>query len=318
MKCLKNKVLKFKQNGAALIFLVSILALGVTAYALHSLTGNEYKADRELATAKALAAAKSALLGWSVLQNIPGRLPCPEDTALIGFPGEGQALANCTSPNPVIGRLPWRTLGLGDIRDGNGDKLWYVISTGFRISPINSSTAAQLTLDGVPNSAVAIIFSAGNPLLAQSRPAPTASPAAVTQYLEGSNNDGDNTFVSKGVAGSYNDRLISVRHSELFSPVINRILREIRGDSAQGLVQFYTTNSIYPYADTDADGVANVGVLSGTPSYDGVDPGSLFFSTATKAMLLNNGWFPLITYAVLATQQEATLTLNGKTLVVTP
>ncbi len=322
MKCLRYKVSKYRQNrqnGATLIFLVSILALVLTAYALHSLTGNEYKVERELVTAKALAEAKAALLGWSVLQNTPGRLPCPEDIALIGLATEGQALSSCTSPNPVIGRLPWRTLGIGDIRDGNGDKLWYVISTGFRTSPINSNTLAQLTLDGIPNSAVAIIFSAGVPLLAQSRPTSMAPPAAVIHYLEGSNNDGNNTFVSNGIAGFYNDRLIPVRHSELFSLVTKRILRELRGDNAQGLVKFYLDpmNSIYPYADADADGIADSPVLLGTPSYE-AGTNSLFFNTGTKATLLSNGWFPLTTYMVSATQQQVTLTLNGKTLVVTP
>jgi len=316
MKCQNNKATGFKQNGAALIFLVSILALAVTAYALHSLTGNEYKAERELITAKALVDAKSALLGWSVLQNSPGRLPCPEDLTVLGTASEGQAQSACTSPSPVIGRLPWRTLGLGDIRDGNGDKLWYVISSGFRTSPINSNTVAQLTLDGVPNSAVAIIFSVGSPLLAQARPAPTASPASVTQYLEGSNNDGDNTFVSHGVIGSYNDRLISVRHSDLFSIVTNRVLRMIKGDSTQGLVGFYTAQAKYPYADdVPPDGVADSTVLLGTPSYQ-AGANSLFFNASDKTTLLSNGWFPLTNYAVTAIQQSVTLTLNGKTLTI--
>jgi hypothetical protein len=280
---------------------------------LHSLTGNEYKAERELITAKALVDAKSALLGWSVTQNDPGILPCPEDTALIGSPTEGEALLACAG-NPVIGRLPWRTLGLGDIRDGNGDKLWYVISTGFQTPPINSNTVAQLTLDGAPT--VAIIFSVGSPLLAQARPAPTAIPAAVTQYLDGSNSDGNNAFVSNGALGTFNDKLMAIKHNELFSLIANRILREIKGSSTQGLVSFYTAQAKYPYADdVPPDGIADSAVLSGTPSFQaGAD--SLFFNPSIKSTLVNNGWFPLILYEVTATQQAVTLTLNPKKLTV--
>ena len=306
-----------KQEGAALIFLVTILVLAVTAFALHSLTGNEYKAERELMTAKALVDAKSALIAWSVMQNNPGQLPCPEDTTLIGFPIEGQAQTNCTSPNPIIGRLPWRTLGIGEIKDGNGDKLWYVISPGYRVSPINSSIFGQLSIDGAPNSASAIILSAGVPLLSQTRPMPTnIAPPVTSQYLDGSNNDGNASFVSKGAVISFNDRLIAVKQSELFSPVTNRILRMIKGDSTQGLVKFYPANgNNYPFADLNADGIADNTILLGTPSYQ-AGANSLFFNAIAKAALLNNGWFSLTSYAVTASKQSVTLTLNGKTLVI--
>ncbi len=310
---LNEKILASHQKGAALIALVFVITLVFLAYTLYATTGVEYKAERDLRTAKALVEAKSALLGWSVLQNNPGQLPCPEDTSLIGLPTEGQAKSSCTLP--AIGRLPWRTLGLGDIRDGNGDKLWYVISSGFRNPPINSNTLAQLAVDGTPNSAVAILFSVGIPLAGQSRPSSNLAPAAVTQYLEGSNNDGDNTFVSNGAVGTFNDRLLVVKQSELFSLVTNRILRLIRGDGTEGLVKFYPANSNkYPFADINADGDADNNKLSGTPSYN--SGSSLFFNAIDKATLLSNQWFPLISYVVSPSQQQVTLTLNSKTLVV--
>ena len=305
------------QHGMALLILVFFLALVATAYVVKTLDAASIENERAKKTAVALTEAKSALLGWSVLQNNPGQLPCPEDIAAIGTASEGQAQVACTSPSPVIGRLPWRTLGLGDIRDGNDDKLWYVISTGFRTSPINLNSLAQLTLNGTPNSAVAIIFSVGIPLAGQFRPASTAAPVAVTNYLEGSNSDGDNTFVSNGAPATLNDKLMVIKQSELFSLVTNRILREIKGDSTQGLVNFYLTNAYYPFADSDADGNADNTVLSGAPSYKG-GPTSLFFNPSIKTTLANNGWFPLISYDVTGTQQAVTLTstLNSKTLTI--
>lgn len=316
------------QQGMALLILVFIITLAITSYILHSLSSASIEKERDTKTFAALSEAKTALLGWSVRQNSPGQLPCPEDITLIGLPTEGQAQSNCTSPNPVIGRLPWRTLGLGDIRDGNDEKLWYVISTGFRTSPINSNSLGQLTVDGVPNSAVAIIFSAGVPLAGQSRPATNAAPAAITQYLESSNNDGDNTFVNSGPVGSFNDRLMPVSHAELFSIVTNRVLGEIKGDG-NGLNGYYASESKYPYADALplADGFSDDTVLIGTPSYQAGllsldftkmitdDSGA---SISVRDALINNNWFQLINYAVTSNQQQVTLILNGKTILVKP
>lgn len=307
---------KQKQQGMMLIMLVFILTLGAIGYMLHTSTPTSVKIDRDNKTADALAEAKTALIGWSVKNNIPGRLPCPEDVGLIGTPNEGSAMGSCNNSNRRIGRLPWRTLGINDIRDGNGDKLWYVISDGFRNSPINTNTVAKLTVDGIDNKAVAIIFSPGGPLAAQSR----ASFTDITQFLDGTNNDGDKTFQSFGVGNGFNDKLILVSHAELFSLVSNRVLGEIRGGSTQGLASYYAdpVNSMtYPYADDNDDGDADTDVFLGSPSYSG-DPDNLFFNATTKNMLENNGWFPLITYGLSPNKKSVNLTLNGKTMVVTP
>jgi len=219
---------------------------------------------------------------------------------------------------PAIGRLPWRSLGVGDLKDGYGEKLWYVISPGFRTSPINSTTPAQLSVDGVAGSAVAIVFSPGPPLSGQSRPTPSAaSPPNVIQYLELSNNDGNASFVTSGAADSFNDKLLSIRGVDLFSVVALRVLGEVRGDGTQGMREYYNTYTNFPYADSTSDGISDAGQLAGTPSFQG-HPDSLLFNTATKNMLLNNGWFPLITYTVSANQQGASLTLIGKTLSIAP
>lgn len=310
--------MRFRQKGAALMMLVFLLALVLMTVLVRSITGVEYRAESAFKTAKVLDDAKTALLGWSVLQNNPGQLPCPEDTSLIGLPTEGQAKSTCTLP--AIGRLPWRTLGLGDIRDANNDKLWYVMSSGFRNPPINTNTLAQLSVNGTPNSAVAIIFSVGVPLGSQSRPTPTSSaPPDVVQYLDLSNNAGTASFVTSGAINDFNDRLQIITKTELFSLVTKRILAEVRGDSSQGLFKFHADYGTYPYADINNDGFADAGNSSGTPSYQGV-LNSLYFSTAKKNTLLNNGWYSLINYnyTVPSGIPQVTLTLNAQTIVVTP
>ncbi|GBL45437.1 hypothetical protein SFMTTN_1244 [Sulfuriferula multivorans] len=277
-----------QQRGALLILLV--IALGVLAITLFvgMLSSSAIQNERDKKTAAALAEAKTALIGWSASRSsntsnyTPGQLPCPEDLSLIGSPNEGTAASSCTLP--AIGRLPWKTLKVGDIRDGYDEKLWYVISNGFRVPPINSGVSqAQLTVDGVPNSAVAIIFSPGPPLSGQVRPIPTAtSPPLISNYLEGSNNDGDNQFVTQGPAGTFNDKLLAVTHHDLFSVVERRIANTIIGTTStpiMGLRYYYANNlpsPAYPSSPLDYD--------------------QLNFDTYTKNMLINNRWDTVVSY----------------------
>jgi type II secretory pathway pseudopilin PulG len=154
------------QQGAALMVFAVLLSLGGAFFLVRSLNkaSTTYAAERDQKTQQALQTAKAALLGYiastaaDTTNTPPGQFPCPEDTTKIGQTTEGEALTSCTSSTlPQIGRLPWKTLNLGDIRDGWGEKLWYVLSPGFRAAPINSTTPYQLTqagtittLDGSP------------------------------------------------------------------------------------------------------------------------------------------------------------------------
>jgi hypothetical protein len=316
-----------KQRGATLIIFAVIVSLIVLTLIFKHLNGKQLEALRNDKTAKALFEAKTALLGWSVLRGItgqpgmPGQMPCPEDTTLIGTLNEGSALANCNSALPVVGRLPWRTLRLGDLRDGNGDKLWYALSSGFRNAPINSATVGQINVNGIPNAAVAIIFSPGMVLAGQDRLTPTAiSPPLVTDYLDLTNNDGDISFSSTGPKSTFNDGLLVVTQTELFPLVERRILREVRGDATQGLARFYIANaSNYSFADIDDDGYIDAGQLIGAPSYEGInnsDPDNLFFNTAMKSILVSNNWMSLINYQISADRQTVIMTLNSQTLAV--
>ena len=310
-----------KQKGIALIIFALILIVVTTVFFVSQLDGNEIKIERDKKTAAAMAEAKNALLGWSVSQAMPGQLPCPEDTTLIGSASEGTALTNCNSALPVVGRLPWRTLGLGNLRDGNTDKLWYALSTGFSdvAVPINSTTNGQINVNGTIN-VIAIIFSPGVILAGQNRPMPTnVLPPQVADYLDLTNNDGDINFSSTGTVGAFNDKLLLVTKADLFNLVARRILQEVRGDTTQGLVNFYSVNSNqYAFADTDNNGTSD-GSNVGTPSYQGTnnsDSNDIFFIPPTLNILVNNNWMPLINYQISASRQTVTMTLNGQTLTV--
>lgn len=297
-----------------LIMMAFIIGMAATGYFLATVNSHDLIARRDELTSQALVEAKLALIGWSVKSSLPGQLPCPENISLISTPNEGTSMTSCNAATQRIGRLPWRTLGIGDIRDGNGDKLWYVVSDGFRAPPINTSSPALLGVDAMPNSALAIIFSPGTPLQNQDRTLKTD----YTQFLDEENKNGDLVFQSTGNRNVFNDRLMVVTKKDLFTVVVNRVLGEIRGDSTQGLVRYYTNADpkIYPYADGDGNGDADSSVYAGYPSYVG-GVGNLEFPS-NKTMLVNNGWFPLIQYELQADGQLVRLSLNGKTMVVAP
>ena len=304
-----------KQRGVAVAMLMFVLAfLAATGFLVH-FGAAPLRIERDKNTALVLTEAKVALIGWSAGQNTPGILPCPEDISLIGTPNEGSAKSSCTLPS--IGRLPWKTLGVGDLHDGNGDKLWYVISNGFRTSPINSNSLQQLTVDGLQNAAVAIIFSPGPALRSQNRSALSAT--NVSQYLDLINNSGTNAFISTGATDSFNDKLKIITKSDLFKVVNFRILGEIRGDSSQGLSRYFSGYGNYPFADINADGNADNNQLVGSPSYNGSQlANSLFFSTQKKQMLVNNNWVSLVQYSLSPDKKKVTLLLGNQSVTVEP
>lgn len=282
---LKLKQIKTKQKGAALIIFAVIFALVASAYLLSSLEGGTQKVEREKTTSASLAKAKAGLIGYSVSYRRPGSMPCP-DTNNDGVTDPNGNI-DCYSN---IGRLPWRTLGLEDLRDGNGDRLWYSISSNFRNVPstiiINSeNTQGNLSIcpsSGCGNSSpipttptifpfplltkqAAIVFSSGNPVAGQNRadgsdvnPNPLLNLDATKKpanYLEsitnganqfnnatGSNNGND--FIIGEISNSFNDRLLTINTSEIFSNVDKRMLaRQTLHELAFCLVEYANRNA---------------------------------------------------------------------------
>ena len=128
-----------QQRGALLILLV--IALGVLAVTLFvgMLSRSDIQAERDKTTAAALAEAKAALIGYAAGTGLsitsasrPGDLPCPD------LNNDGIAETSCGNASGTtgqiqrIGRLPWKTLGLPDLRDGDGERLWYAVSNNYK------------------------------------------------------------------------------------------------------------------------------------------------------------------------------------------
>jgi hypothetical protein len=165
-----------KQRGAALMLMLAVLVLGASWWIVSALSTpvNRVALEREH-NAQVLAQAKQALLGWAArnaidnTDNNPGRLPCPEPAGSVGNPATEGLMQNVCGAGAVIGRLPWRSLGLPKLLDASGEPLWYVVSNGWKLNTgganewlgINSNSVGQLALDGAPNSAVAMVIAPG-------------------------------------------------------------------------------------------------------------------------------------------------------------
>ena len=201
------------QRGAALLLMLVVLVLG-TAWWLASAFSRDLNrtAEERAHNARVLSHAKAALIGYVAHtaaqpgENDPGALPCPEANAWVGDPDtEGRAGPNCSLP--AVGRLPWRTLGLDQLRDAANEPLWYVVSPGWAKpnsttnTLINSNSVGQLDVGG--SAAVALIIAPGRAVTtscvpprnqARALPAPGISALDYIECLTGASysaSDGD-------------------------------------------------------------------------------------------------------------------------------
>jgi hypothetical protein len=218
-----------QQQGAAIIFMLLIVILGIASLLVSSLNHTTLKINRDQKTTGALSLAKMALIGDSVSQmpiTSAGYLRLPDlGFTLSMIPAEGSAAPNFSGNNKdysVIGKLPWRTLGLEPLYDGQGECLWYMVSGHFKNTPstnsLNWDTPGQINLvdaggNIIANNLAAVIVATGPALDGQNR---TQSDAAYTQC--GGNYDARNyldPYVSSNAAsepanyfsGSLNNRV---------------------------------------------------------------------------------------------------------------
>ena len=187
--------------------LVVLLALGATGWFLARRDSNAARhLAREQRTADALRTARDALIGFAATYRNSlhpdadfGYLPCPD------LDGDGSSETCGVQGDTRVGRLPTLTLGLPDLRDGDGECLWYAVAGSFKNNPkadiLNPDSTGRFQLldaAGAPRSlpgdqaglAAAVIFAPGPPLPTQQRQSSTGrcggdlSASAVGAYLE--------------------------------------------------------------------------------------------------------------------------------------
>lgn len=237
------------QRGTVLIAVLLTVVLGAAGIVFVS--GDPAARARIRAQARstvALAQARTALLGYAIsyAEQHPGQgygyLPCP-DTANTGSAPIG---ACHVRDHGALGRFPYRTLGLPDLRDGWGDCLWYAVAGSVKNNPkalvLNWDSPGQFEvvdsrgqhLIPQPARAIAVLLAPGPPRTTQSRPSAGAKPCPgspstatdITAFLDQSYPDdivGNRTFV-QGLADAHdnNDLMTWLTIDELFDALRRR------------------------------------------------------------------------------------------------
>lgn len=205
-----------RQRGAALLIFMILFTMAALAYLVGNLTSEEMVDRRARQTDEALAQAREALIGYALryreqelakdinTEAMYGYLPLPDlgtnRNNNTGCTQEG-CDANTFTGNvfdvngvgpSVVGRLPWRTLGIEPLRDGSGECLWLIVSSlhsrilrttpaptppamnwdtlgQFDIVVANGTSALASALNSAHDRPVAVIFSPGPPLPGQDR-----------------------------------------------------------------------------------------------------------------------------------------------------
>jgi hypothetical protein len=135
-----SRSVRAQQRGAAMLLTLVLLGLLIAIFVVVLTNDLVRQNTRQRQTAEALAKAKEALIGFAVGGDIgaacgspwdcrrPGELPCPD------LDDDGSS-DSCPAQGDRLGRLPWRTLDLPDLRDGDGERLWYAVSNKYKNSP---------------------------------------------------------------------------------------------------------------------------------------------------------------------------------------
>jgi hypothetical protein len=226
------------QRGAALLAFMLVMVVGASFVLVTNLNAAARQYVRRGQSTDVLQQAKEALIGYAVRypeiaaeageEAGPGFLPCP-DTDNDGRSNPGDATDPTDDPcESFVGRLPWSDLGLPDLRDHAGERLWYAVSDKYAFDPadddkvLNSDTQGTLFVDGV-SQVVAVILAPGPALPVQDR---AGAPLLAQNYLEDANYQAaDPHFVSHGT-GDFNDQVVFITRTELMRPVEKRVLGE--------------------------------------------------------------------------------------------
>ena len=318
-----------RQKGLALLILVFFLALVATAYGVQSLNAANIKNERDRKTALALAQAKDALIGWSARQaSTPGSLPCTDSSNAGSLVNSGQ---NCQA---YIGHLPWKTLEISDLRDGDGECLWYALSPAYRsaipavsrnaTNKINNAVLGTITIKSangvnlpVPiNPVIAVIIAPGAPISGQSH-----NNVGVTQcggntvasnYLDSANGvnnaTGNNnplllpnnyTFTAGDSSGTFNDKVVYITAEELYRAVRKRMVKEILGNVnvLAGPAKYYSLNGSYPCPASTPAGASMASPCLSSTGYANNSLAMGLQYASLGSWLANNGWFANATYS---------------------
>lgn len=178
---MRSRLVQHRERGYAVLIILVVLGLIAIFATANGFSRTSSHNSGDQATNSSLAQTKEALISYAISQEkilSAGRLPVPD----VGSkPNEGESSANSpeTAKNiSVIGRFPWKTVGLPPPRDESGECLWYVVSGRFKNSQqtdeFNWDTQGQIDAideDGNPvaSNLAALVVAPGAPLDSQNR-----------------------------------------------------------------------------------------------------------------------------------------------------
>jgi hypothetical protein len=299
------------QKGASLLVLLLFLLLGTGAFFIDFISDKKLEKQRELRTQNAVDTAKKALIAYAVSDTSrPGELPCPDidnDGKIDGVSG------NCSS---LRGWLPWFRLGLGDIRDGDGERLWYAVSSAFRPYgsvppgvPLNPDTQTNIVIndiDPADNPGVsyvaAVIIAPGRPLAVNesSRTDQKLSGATaddlVVSYLEDRNSDADKTtYTRQSATAGFNDVVMVITVDEIMEKVGNRVKQQVINE----IRRYRTDNGFYPFAESSPGNQCNTSLQTeGYLQYKTTGPPCAYATVLNvPAWFEANNWHRMFWYA---------------------
>lgn len=284
----RNSAGPYRQRGAALLLLMLGVIVAAATVLVVTVNVDALKVQRQTSSLDALGQARDALLDYALVspELTPGGsfgLPCPDIDSSGGFlEGEAHSTACGAAGETVIGRLPWRTLGLPALKDGGSECLWYVVSGSWKHADaatgdmINADTNGQLQVASVDTGAllaglvpadraVAAVIAAMPPVDRQRRPAASAGmqcsdPRRPDDYLEddaasGSRNSGltgsPDVIDVLGLAAEandlHNDRVVLISRADVAGRIHARpgFLTDMRdlGLAAAACIADYATRN---------------------------------------------------------------------------
>jgi hypothetical protein len=223
--------------------------------------------EREDRSMSALRKAKAALIAYAASEqwqlykgqatDQPGALPCPD---ILLDDGNADCVGAGISPtSSLVGRLPWQSIGIEDLRDAAGERLWYALSYNFRknfgTTVINSDTPGQLTVTGTApaSNVVAVLFAPGAAILTQNRPSDPTDPAhnSPSNYLEGFNlsDPANYVFTSNALpSDTFNDRVLVITQADLMAAVEPVVAARIEREVKPLLQDYFSKWGAYPFA----------------------------------------------------------------------
>ena len=222
---------RHRASGFALMALLVLITLSGLYFVVNNLTPAAVAVKRKQQTSDSLSIARDALMGYALryredqlkddpeTQEMYGYLPLPDMGTVrnnnVSCTDEGCDAARFTGLTfndavtgvgpTVIGRFPWRMLGTGPLRDGDGECLWYAVSASHsrirKTNPVgtsppalnwdtlahldvviaNNTTELSSALASAHERPIAIVFSPGAALGSQNRAAASPATDVVTE-----------------------------------------------------------------------------------------------------------------------------------------